>query len=129
MDFSRPELQGESGSPLRHLNDLGQNVADCCAHRVQSMRRIHHEIRALALFGIGQLPRQDGVERLVASWCRAPGSARAGSAGSRRDHDHGIDAFLAAGFEQQRDIHHHDRVRRIASASSRNFLREAPSIG
>ena len=45
------------------------------------MRRIHHEIRALALFGIGQLPRQNGVERLVASWCRAPGSARAAASG------------------------------------------------
>ena len=27
----------------------------------------------------------------------------------RRDHDHGIDTFFAAGLEQQRDIHHHDR--------------------
>ena len=25
-----------------------------------------------------------------------------------RDNNHGIDALLAAGFEQQRDIHHHD---------------------
>ena len=55
---------GESGPPLRHFNDLGQNVADSCAYRVQPVRRIHYEIRAPAFFGVRQLPRQNGVERL-----------------------------------------------------------------
>jgi hypothetical protein len=51
----------ESGSPLRHFNSLIQNVPDSCAHGVKAMRCIHHEIRASALFGVGQLPRQDGI--------------------------------------------------------------------
>src|SRR3981081_2467489 len=55
---------GESGSPLRHLNSLAENVPDSCTHRIESVRGIHHEIRAPAFFGIGQLPRQDGIELL-----------------------------------------------------------------
>ena len=117
MDLRNRRL-GESGSPLRHLNDLGQNVADCRAHRVQSVRRIHHEIRACAFRHVAAAPEWRRAPH--SSWCRAPESARAGSPDGR-DHDDGIDAFLAAGLEQQRDIHHHDR-RAGRSASSRNFL-------
>ena len=35
------------------------------------MRRIHHEIRAFAFFGVGQLPRQDGVELFLVMSSRA----------------------------------------------------------
>src|SRR6478752_10632539 len=57
---------GESGSPLRHLNNLGQDVRDLGTHWVESVRRIHHEIGTLALFRVGCLLGDDGVElRLV----------------------------------------------------------------
>jgi hypothetical protein len=52
---------GESGAPPRHPSNLLQNVADPLAHGIKSVRGIHHEIRAPALFGIGQLPGEDGV--------------------------------------------------------------------
>src|SRR6478609_5156998 len=57
--------KSESGSSPRHLSSLIQDVADSRAYRVEPVRRIHHEIRALALFGVGQLPRQDGVELFI----------------------------------------------------------------
>jgi hypothetical protein len=57
----QPQGSGESGSSLRHLNSLNENVPDSGAHGVKSVRCIHHEMRALALFGVGQLPRQDGI--------------------------------------------------------------------
>src|SRR5258706_13729217 len=52
----------ESGSPPRHLNSLVQNVPDSQAHGVESIGCIHHEISAAAFFGVGQLPREDGIE-------------------------------------------------------------------
>src|SRR3977135_4256874 len=52
----------ESGTSPRHFNSLVKNVPDSCAHRIEAVRGIHHEIRALAFFGVGQLSRQDGVE-------------------------------------------------------------------
>src|SRR5580704_11879309 len=52
----------ESGSPLRHLSSLLQNVPDPCAYRLKTIGCIHHEIGAGALFRVGQLPREDGVE-------------------------------------------------------------------
>ena len=58
-------MTGESGSPLRHLTSPDQNVADSHPHRIKTVRGIHHEIRALALFGIRQLPGQDGAELLA----------------------------------------------------------------
>jgi hypothetical protein len=72
------------------------------------MRRIHHEIRAFALFGIGQLPRQDGIEHFL----RHVGACQNALAlyFRRRGHNnHRIDPLLAAGFIQQRYIHHRDR--------------------
>ena len=57
-----PRKSGESDSPPRHLSSLVQNVPDLGAHGVEAVRGIHHEIGALALFGVGHLPRQDGVE-------------------------------------------------------------------
>src|SRR5215471_15310870 len=58
-------LRSESASPLRHLNDLGQNVLDLRAHRIEPVRRIHHEIGALALFAVGHLLGDDGIELLL----------------------------------------------------------------
>src|SRR5438067_13386750 len=97
----------ESGSSLRHLSSLIENVPDSRTHRVEAVRSIHHEIRTFALFGVRQLPRQDGVELLdshiVARQDSLPLNFRRG-----RDHDHRIDAFLAAGLKQQRHIDHGD---------------------
>src|SRR6266403_5345357 len=61
MNLPEPVIS-ESGPPPRHLNNLGQNVLDPRAHGVETVGGIHHEIRTLALFGIGHLPRQDGIE-------------------------------------------------------------------
>ena len=72
------------------------------------MRRIHHEIRAFALFGIGQLPRQDGIE-LFAGHVVAAENAFALNFRRSRHHHHRIDALLAAGFEQQGHVDHRDR--------------------
>ena len=47
---------------MRHFSSPLQNVADLRADRVEPVGGIHHEIGAPALFGIGQLPRQDGIE-------------------------------------------------------------------
>src|SRR5471032_3593179 len=55
---------GESGSSPRYLNSLSENVPDSGTHGIETVRCIHHEMRALALFGVGQLPRQDGIEFL-----------------------------------------------------------------
>ena len=73
----------------------------------ETMRGIHYEIRALALFGVGQLPRQDGVE-LFAGHVVARQNPLALNFRRRRDHHHRIDALLAAGLEQQRHIDHRD---------------------
>src|SRR5581483_6409 len=62
---SLPTSYGESGSPLRHLNDCGQNVLDLRAHGAESAGRIHDEIGALALFSVGHLPGEDGIEFFV----------------------------------------------------------------
>src|SRR5256885_15349615 len=62
MSSGSKRIDGESGPPSRHLNDLRQNVLDLRPHRVEPVRRIHHEIGALALLGVGHLPRQDGIE-------------------------------------------------------------------
>ena len=73
-DFAHESLSrndGESGSPPRHLNSLFENVADSRPHRIEPVRGIHHEIGALALFGVGQLPRQDGVELSAVMLSRA----------------------------------------------------------
>src|ERR1700730_7991089 len=86
---------GESGPSLRHLNSLFQDVPDSGPHRVEAVGGIHHEICALALFGIGQLPRQDGVELLyghiIAGENPLTLNFRCGC-----DHHHRIDAFLAS---------------------------------
>ena len=128
MAPSRPECRQIRCSPLRHLNDLGQNVADLRAHRVEAVRGIHHEIRALALFGVGHLPRQDGIERLL---CH--GAARQDPLAlifrRRRHHHHGIDALLAAGLEQQRAHPTTTTGAPDRSASSKNFCGRRPSIG
>src|SRR6267154_5270748 len=52
----------ESGSSLRHLSSLIENVPDSRTHRVEAVRSINHEIRTFALFGVGQLPGQDRLE-------------------------------------------------------------------
>src|SRR5713226_2238694 len=88
----------ESGSSLRHLSSLIQNVPDSGTHRVKAVRGIHHEIRTFALFGVGQLPRQDGVE-LFAGHVVARQDTLALNFRRRRDHHYRIDAFLAAGLE------------------------------
>src|SRR5258705_260285 len=89
----------ESGSPPRHFNSLIENVPDSCAHGIESVGGIHHEIRAFAFFGVWQLPRQKGIEpfagHAVARQDPLPLNFRA-----RRDHHHRIDAFLAASLEQ-----------------------------
>src|SRR6202021_4170042 len=99
---------GESGSALRHLNNLGQNVPDSAAHGVKTVRGIPHEIGALAFFGVRQLSHHDGLESL--SGHGAPGEdALALDFRRRRYHDHRIDALLATGFEQKRHIPHDNR--------------------
>src|ERR1700682_4525907 len=89
--------KGESGSPPRHFNSLIQNVPNSCAHGIESMGSIHHEIRTFALFGVGQLPRQDSVE-LFAAHVVARQDSLALNFRRRRDHHHRVDAFLAAGL-------------------------------
>src|SRR6202795_4908004 len=66
-DFAHEQAAGndESGSSRRHLNSLVQHVPDSRTHGVKTVRGSHHEMRALALFGVGHLPRQDSVELLV----------------------------------------------------------------
>jgi hypothetical protein len=63
------------------------------------MRRIHDKIGAFALFGVGQLPRQDGVEffrgHVVAREDPFALDLRRG-----RDHHDRIDPLLAAGLVQ-----------------------------
>src|SRR5580692_7709269 len=87
----------ESGSTPRHLNSLVQNVPDSRAHRIKAVRRIHYEIRAFALFGVGQLPRQDGV-KLFAGHVVARQDSLALNFRGAGDDDHRIDAFLAPGL-------------------------------
>src|SRR3984957_1479274 len=66
-DFAHMQAAGndESGSLRRHLSSLVQNVPDSRTHGIETMRRIHDEIRALSLFGVGHLSRQDSVEFLI----------------------------------------------------------------
>src|SRR6266403_2229277 len=81
----------ESGSSLRHLSSLIEDVPDSRTHGVEAVRSIHHEIRTLALFGIGQLPRQ---ARRIARHragifdgrCPASDERSARAASSRPDH-------------------------------------------
>src|ERR1700732_1612007 len=56
-----PEID-ESGSSLRHLSSLVQNVPDSRPHRIKAVRGIHDKIRAFALFDVRQLARQDGAK-------------------------------------------------------------------
>ena len=72
---------------------------------IEGARAIHDEMRAGALFRIRHLPREQRVEPLR----RHAGPlqhARALHLGRRRDDHHRIDAFLAAGLEQQRNVEH-----------------------
>src|SRR5690348_12302125 len=62
--------RGESGPPPRHLNSLVENVADPRAHGIETVRGIHDEVGAPALFFIRYLPSQDGVEFFIVH--RAP---------------------------------------------------------
>src|SRR5229473_8124272 len=94
----------ESGSSSRHLSSLIDNVPDSRTHGVEAVRSIHHEIRAFALFCVGQLPRQDGGE-LFPGHVVALQDSLALNFRRCRDHHHRIDAFLTAGLEQERHIH------------------------
>src|SRR5260370_25728826 len=89
----------ESGPSLRQLNSLFQDVPDSGPHRVEAIRGIHYEIRALALFGIRQLPRQDGIE-LFTGHIVAGENPLALNFRRGRDHHHRIDALLATGLIQ-----------------------------
>src|SRR5664279_3826654 len=83
---------GESDSPLRHLNNLGQNVPDSDAHGVKTVRGIHYEIRAPAFFGIGRLSRQDRIKHLGGHGASGQ-NALALNFRRRRHYHHSIDAF------------------------------------
>ena len=99
--------RGESGSPPRHLTSLIQDVPNSCAHRIEAMRGIHDEIGALALFGVGHLPRQNDIELFVGHVV-ARQNPLALDFRRRRDHHNRIDVLLAAGLEQQGHINHRD---------------------
>src|SRR4051794_37755143 len=92
------EPNGESGSPPRHFNSLGENVADSGAHGINAMRCIHHEIRAFAFFGVWQLPLQDGIEFFLGHVV-AGENALALNFRRRGHYDDRIDPLLAAGLE------------------------------
>src|SRR5258708_84154 len=99
---------GESRTPPRHLSSLDEDFPDSCTYRIKSMGRIHHEIGTSALFGIGQLPRQNGIE-LLARHVVARKNTLALNVRIRGDHHDGIDTLFATGFEQERHIDHRDR--------------------
>src|ERR1700722_270731 len=88
---------GESGSPLRHLSSLLQDVPDSCAYRLKAIGGIHHEIGAGTLFGVGQLPRENGVE-LFAGHIVARQDPLALNFRRCRYYHHRINAFLTAGL-------------------------------
>ena len=64
--------------PLRHLsNRRAGSSLHLRAGGVESLRAIHDEIRAAALFGVGHLPRQHRLELVLRSCPAAPARARA----------------------------------------------------
>src|SRR6201746_747230 len=89
--------KSESGSPSRHFNSLVENVPNSCAHGVETVGGIHHEIGTPAFLRVRQLPSEDGVE-LFARHVVARQDALALDFRRGRDHHHRIDALLAAGL-------------------------------
>ena len=79
-------------------------MPDLRTRGLDSLRAIHDEIRPLALFRIGQLPRQQSLQPVHADPALQEPCAL--HVRRRRDHHHGIDALVPAGLEQQRDIEH-----------------------
>ena len=84
---------------------------------IEAARRIHHEIGAPALFLVGHLLGQQGME-LLRRHAGPLEDAGALHVARRRHHHDGVDPPVAAGLEQQRNVEHHDRARRAARASA-----------
>ena len=95
----------ESVSPGRHFSSLGQNVANSRPHGIETVRGIHHEMRAFSFFGVRHLPRQNGL-KLLLGHIGAGENPLALKFRRRRDHDHRIDALFPAGFEQQGHVNY-----------------------
>src|SRR5262249_2538055 len=88
----------ESLAPLRHCSNRLEDRTHLGARRLEAARCIHDEIGPPTLLLIRHLLREDGVE-FVDRHARAFERARALYFRWRGYHDHGIDAFLAAGLE------------------------------
>ena len=72
---------GESGSPPRHLNNLGQNVADPRAHRDRVRARYPPRNPHACAFRHRAIAGPGWRRASPRSWCRAPACARAGVSG------------------------------------------------